>query len=513
MSDERGGIDDGRVGDPLGLLVKQPQKGWLTGRLGTRFGGLSVAWRRRLGSGVVAGVGLLLVTVPVNHLFHHGLSIEGLLGDLVPLVFGATLVAAGAWLRWGSDDETAPTVTAFWVLVGLVGAGLVSLYILSLHMSHGHVVESPWFLAYDIAATGAVAGLLISRYDLRARSRHRRLSERERQFRAVFEGTLDALVVTDDSGRYVAANPAAADLFGLDRSELIGKQVSDFTPDDADVDEQWAAFLDDGCQRGEFDLVRADGEARTVAFAATANVLPGRHLSALRDVTERTRRKQELGQERARVEFLNRLLRHNILNGMNLVLAKLDALAREVPDDRCDDVDVARHRSKEIVDLVQTARRLANDITHEPTDQAISVIDPLSAAVSNVRETYPQATVEWTPPDGTPRVHADDMLETVFDHLLTNAVEHNDAGSVSVTVDVEADAQTVTVRVADDGIGIPPERREELFDGSGFSHARDWGGFGLSIVDVLVDKYDGRVRVTDNEPSGVVVAVELRRAE
>ncbi|GAB3322470.1 ATP-binding protein [Haloplanus salinarum] len=517
MSDEQGSADERAVGDPVGgdfagLLAKRSRRGWLTGGLEVPLGGLSVAWRRRLGSGVVAGVGLLLVGIPVYHLFSHGAAIESLLGDLLPLSFGATLMMTGAWLRWWNDDDTAPMVTAFWVLVGLVGAGLVALYVLIMHVGHGHVVQSPWFLAYDIAATGAVAGLLISRYDLRARTRHRRLSERERQFRAVFEGTLDALVVTDDRGRYVAANPAAADLFGLERSELIGKRVVDFTPEDVDVDEQWSAFLDEGSQRGEIELRRPDGEIRTVAFAATANVLPGRHLSALRDVTERTRREQELGEERARVEFLNRLLRHNILNGMNLVLAKLDVLAEDVPDGRREDVDMARHRSEEIVDLVQTARRLASDVTEASAERAIPVGDPLSAAIGTVRETYPRATVEWSPPDRPLRVRADDMLETVFDHLLTNAVEHNDTESVHVTVDVEADAETVTVRFADDGVGIPAERREQLFDGGGFSHGRDWGGFGLSIVDVLVDRYGGRVRTTENEPHGVVFHVELPRA-
>jgi PAS domain S-box-containing protein len=515
VTDERGSLDDGRAGAPVGnglvgVLAGRSPNGWLTGTPATRLDRLSVTWRRRLGGGGVSGVGLLLVSVSVYHLSRHAPSTEGLLDGLLPIVFGATLVVAGGWLHRSSDDDVAPVVTAAWILVGLVGASLVSLYALTLHVAHGHVVEAPLFLVYDVAAMGAVAGLVVSRYDLKARNRHRRLSEREQQFRAVFEGTPDALVITDDQGRYVAANPAAADLFGLERSELVGKRLAAFTPDDVDVGEEWAAFLDEGTRRGEFELVRADGEVRPVAFAATANVLPGRHLSALRDVTERTRREQELSEERARVEFLNRLLRHNILNGMNLVVAKLDALADDVPDDRRKDVEMARHRSEEIVDLVQTARRLANGVSDGI--ERCPVADPLSAAIENVRETHPQATVGWTRPEDGPRVRADDMLETVFDHLLRNAVEHNDTESVRVAVGVEADAETVTVRVADDGVGIPAEQRGELFDG-GFSHARDWGGFGLSIVDVLVDRYGGCVRVTANEPGGVTFHVELPRAD
>jgi PAS domain S-box-containing protein len=420
---------------------------------------------------------------------------------VLPLLFGATLIGTSVWLYYEADDP-APPVTAFWVATGFGVTAIVSLYILTLHASHGHVVDSPLFLVYDLAAAGGVGGLLVSRYDVRARRRHGRLSRRERQFRAVFEGTLDALVITDDAGRYVAANPAAADLFGLPRSELIGMRVGDFLAGDD-------PFTDGGRRRGEIDLQRPDGETRTVAFAATANVLPGYHLSALHDVTDRAEREAEVVEERARVRFLNRLLRHNVLNGMNLVMAKLDGLESSVPDDRQDDFDVIRHRSEEVVDLVQTARRLATDVD---VDRCIDLSDPLGAAVASVRESYPEATVEYDPPEGAARVRADDMLETVFDNLLTNAFEHNDAAAVTVSVGVTVGPETVTVTVADDGDGIPPKRRTELFGDGGYSHGRDWGGFGLSIVDVLVREYDGHVWVDANEPSGVVFSVELERA-
>lgn len=506
MSDRYGDTDDVALGrhvedDLADLLAERRTRAGLTGWLGSVVPDVSARWSRRLGSGVVLAVGVAILGIPPYHLLQHGGPVEALLNDLVPLVFGAILVGTSVWLSWKADAP-APSVTAFWVAAGFGVAGIVSLYILTLHTSHGHVVESPLFLVYELAATGAIGGLVVSRYDVRARRRHGRLSSRERQFRAVFEGTLDALIITDDEGRYVTANPAAADLFGLPRSELIGMCVGDFLEGDD-------PFANGGRRRGEIDLERPDGETRTVAFAATANVLPGYHLSALHDVTDRAEREAEVVEERARVQFLNRLLRHNVLNGMNLVMAKLDELEASVPDDRQDDFDVIRHRSEEVVDLVQTARRLATDVE---TDRCIGVRVPLERAVEGVRETYPESTVEFTPPPAEVRVRGDDMLETVFDNLLTNAFEHNDAADVTVTVGVDAGAETVRVTVADDGDGIPPERRAQLFKDGEYEHARDWGGFGLSIVDVLVREYDGRVWVDANDPNGVVFSIELQRA-
>jgi PAS domain S-box-containing protein len=511
---EHGGADDSTVGPTVGtdFLDDEPGHGGLTGGFHAAVDGIPSRWRRRIGGGGVAGIGAVLAGVPVYHLSRHATSPDAFFGDALPLAFGLVLLGAGAWLGWLSDDDVAPLVTAFWVSIGLVAALLVSLYVLTLHIAHGHVVESPWFLVYDVSATGAIAGLLVSRYDVRSRDRHRRLRRRERQLRAVFEGTLDALVVTDDEGRYVAANPAAADLFGVSRSELIGKTVADFAAETTAVEEQWARFLDDGEARGEFELVRADGESRSVAFAATANVLPGRHLAAIRDVTDRVENERELGQERARVEFLNRLLRHNVLNGMNLVLAKLDALEPTVPADRRGDLETARHRSEEIVDLIQTARRLATDVSVAVDERAIDVCDPLADAVESVRTAYPDATVDCDYPDDSVLIYADGMVETVFDHLLTNAVEHNDA-PVRVDVSITVDPETVRVTVADDGDGIPHERLSQLFEDGEFAHTRDWGGFGLSIVYALVREYDGQVWAEANEPCGTRFHVELPRID
>jgi PAS domain S-box-containing protein len=518
VSGEHGGPDETAVGHVVGgnladLLDDGAGRGGLTGRLETVIHGIPPVWRRRIGGGTVAGIGTLLIAVPLYHLSRHRVTLDAIAGDALPLLFGLILLAAGVWVGWMSDDDVAPLVAAFWVTMGLGVTGIVTLYFLTLHVAHGHVVDSPWFLVYDVSATGAVGGLLISRYDVRSRHRHRRLSQRERQLRAVFEGTLDALVVTDDEGRYVAANPAAADLFGLSRSELVGRQITDFANEPEAAETQWETFLERGEARGEFDIVRADDEHRSVAFAATANVLPGRHLAALRDVTERTEQERELGQERARVEFLNRLLRHNVLNGMNLVLAKLDALEPAVPDDRRGDLDVARHRGEEIVDLIQTARRLATDVSSEVDERSIRVGKPLTDAVDSVRETYPAATVDCDLPDDEVWVKADGMVETVFDHLLTNAVEHNDTDAVHVSVSVSVVADTVRITVADDGVGIPPERLAQLFEEEEFTHTRDWGGFGLSIVHALVQEYGGDVWAEANEPSGTVFHVELQRSE
>ncbi len=141
-----------------------------------------------------------------------------------------------------------------------------------------------------------------------------RLHESERQFRALFENTLDAILIASDTGEYVGANDAACNLFGVSLDELLGAKVEDFVgPGEAHQTRlAWQAFLEQGEQEGEFSLYRPDGEMRDLEFKAKAGFVPGRHLSVLRDVTERKRAEEGLREKEA---TLNSIL-NNLTEGV-----------------------------------------------------------------------------------------------------------------------------------------------------------------------------------------------------
>jgi len=109
------------------------------------------------------------------------------------------------------------------------------------------------------------------------------------RFRGLFESSLDATMVADDEGRFVEVNPAACALFGLPKGKLIGCGIWEFSSSRAAFDAAWVAFLGEGQMRGEWELHLPDGTRREVEFSASARVTPGRHLSMLRDISERRR--------------------------------------------------------------------------------------------------------------------------------------------------------------------------------------------------------------------------------
>ncbi|MBK6294510.1 MAG: PAS domain S-box protein [Rhodoferax sp.] len=117
----------------------------------------------------------------------------------------------------------------------------------------------------------------------------------EARIRSIFEGTADAMFVSDQQGNYQYVNQAASTLLGYPRERLLSMHLSDVTPPE-DLPEILAGFellKSNGVLRAEFRLVRADGSTVPVDFHATA--LPdGTLLGSCRDITERKRAEERL---------------------------------------------------------------------------------------------------------------------------------------------------------------------------------------------------------------------------
>lgn len=158
---------------------------------------------------------------------------------------------------------------------------------------HGNGTLDDMFLNFVYApmrgAGGNVEGIIAFAFDVTTQVLARNLAQQsEARFRALFDSAMDGVVVADDDGRYLAANPAALALFGLTREQLVTRRVHEigWVKDVAEPENAWERFRNEGQQRGQFVLTRPDGEVRTLEYSATAEFVRGQHLSVLRDVTE-----------------------------------------------------------------------------------------------------------------------------------------------------------------------------------------------------------------------------------
>jgi len=230
---------------------------------------------------------------------------------------------------------------------------------------------------------------------------------------------------------------------------------------------------------------------------------------------------EALQRRREQMEFFNSVLRHDILNGMNVIRARADMLAGDLDGSQREYAETIVEWGDDIVDLTRKVR----SVLQTPSDEDAAETKPVELAPvveSAARRATSMATgttVDVDVPDEV-AVTADDLLHDVFGNILTNAVEHgstdghgagaDDAG-VSVAVTATVDEATVTVRIADDGPGIAEPVRERVFERGGKSTDSSGTGFGLYFVDAMIESYGGEISVEESDTGGAAFVVTLPR--
>lgn len=108
------------------------------------------------------------------------------------------------------------------------------------------------------------------------------------RYEAVFEEAFDAMVIIDDDARIVDANASVPEIYGVEKSEALGRPIYEFLPDDFDFEPAWEAFKEAGRIRDTVTIVGGHGERQAVEYTATTDIVPGQHLLVVRERTEET---------------------------------------------------------------------------------------------------------------------------------------------------------------------------------------------------------------------------------
>jgi PAS domain S-box-containing protein len=340
------------------------------------------------------------------------------------------------------------------------------------------------------------------------------LREERDRFAALFENVPDPVVSVrnDEDGVpvFTNVNPAFECVFGYDADAVLGESVHDYlVPPERRSEAESISRRAAAGETLEREVKRqtTDGLREfllTVVPARLDELNPERYV-VYTDITERKQR-------RKRVEVLNRVLRHDLRNGMNIIRGYAETLSGEISPELGTAVDAIENRATELIELAEktrTVERTLGDGTRGagPTDVSREV----AAVADRVREEYPFASVEYSVPDCA-LANADGLLETAVYHVVENAVLHNDRENPSVRIDVQHEADSVAIAVRDDGPGIPRTERELLFEDREITQLRHASGLGLWLVNWVVDGSGGTLSFADNDPRGSVVTIRMPRA-
>ena len=321
----------------------------------------------------------------------------------------------------------------------------------------------------------------------------------------------------DSDGTFLEANPTMVELFDADsKAELLSTPVTAIYDDADDRRAFFDALGDRGVVTEKLRLRTLDGDTfwGLITVCRFEDAEGEAYVDgAIKDVTETREYQQVLEEQNERLELLNRIVRHDIRNDMQLVQGMADLL-EDVSPDADPHLETIRTRTEHVIELTDLMGELMEalvtdpDVDLEPTN--LSFV--LDREVREASSSYPEATIRTRGNVPLVEVTADDMLRSVFRNLLNNAVQHNDRDDPTIEVSAEVDDDWVTVRIADDGPGIAPDRRAGVFGKGEKGIDSEGTGLGLYLVYTLVDRYGGSVWIEDNDPRGCVFNVRLRLA-
>ena len=342
------------------------------------------------------------------------------------------------------------------------------------------------------------------------------LRESKARTQAILDTAVDGIITIDDHGIVESANPAIERLFGYVPAELIGRNVSVLTPSPHRErhDEYIARYLRTGEARvigigRELEGLRRDGTTFPMELAVS-EVRGGdrpRFAGIIRDITARKQAEAALLRADAlKDEFLantSHELRTPLSGIIGIGQSMLDGATGPLTDEQRRNLDMVVASGRRLANLVNDLldfsklRHETIELRRGPTDLH-SLVDLVLAVSRTLVGKRPLRLFNRTDPAG-PLVEVDeDRIQQVLFNLVGNAIKFTPAGTVEVLAEVQNDWLDVTV--ADTGIGIAPERLDEIFEmfsqGDGSMEREQGGtGLGLAIAKQLVELHGGTLRV------------------
>jgi signal transduction histidine kinase len=354
--------------------------------------------------------------------------------------------------------------------------------------------------------------------------RGRELRAAEARFRNLIVRNADAIVVVDAVRVVRFCNPAAEALFGRRADDLVGAPFG-------------FPLVVGGTT--ELDVVGPAGEDLVAEMRVVETEWEGDPalLAVLRDISERkrleaeraARLREQLAREEAEQAIQERdaflaVASHELRTPLSTLSVAAQLLKRRLERDGTIEpaylhdslgrLDTQARRISRLVEHLLDVSRITVDklvLERQPTDLRALV----DAVVERCRATMSaRHTIVVRAPASVEVMVDPTRIEQVITSLLENAIKYSpDGGLITVELRVRRPASTgVQLAIRDHGLGIPPDRRERLFER--FYQAHTEGhlsglGLGLFVSRHIVEQHGGRIRATHPKDGGTRFVVTL----
>ena len=320
------------------------------------------------------------------------------------------------------------------------------------------------------------------------------------------------LITTDPEGKIVTINPAARDILGDREGTLIGKSLAQVVPALSQTRYGSVARRQDGTGR------RIDGTKLPIGYSLgrllDAEGHQTGHLFTFQDLTEirELRVKAERAERLAVLGHLATGLAHEIRNPLSSISGSVEMVrgAGDLDDEDNKLLGIVIEEVDRLNQLVTSMLRVGRPTGISPiTIDLCEIVNRVAMMASAGAGAAKGVQVIAHAPSQPVMACVDPAaMRQVIWNLVKNAIEASPRGK-HVTVAVDQTADVVKLEVSDEGEGIPPEQRHNLFDM--FYSGRAYGvGLGLALVKQIVDQHQGVIEVLDRPAGGTVFRVMLQ---
>ncbi|MCA9407968.1 MAG: PAS domain S-box protein [Candidatus Omnitrophica bacterium] len=375
-------------------------------------------------------------------------------------------------------------------------------------------------------AEGNIVGSIgIMRDITNQKAAERKIKESENKIRVILDNSAVAITLTDEQERIVSWNKFTEQLFHMKRNDLYLKHVSILYPQD-----EWEKIrsenirhmgskhhLETKIKTKNDDIIDVDLSIN-VLRDANDNIIGS--VGIMQDITEQKKVQEMLLQAKLAAEEANSAktlflanMSHEVRTPMNTILGMIDlTLDTTLDEEQRENLNVAKDAADNLLgllnDILDLSRVEAGKITLEKIDfhlpnVAKSVIKGLSV-LSQAKEIQLILNVDSEVPE---LVEGDPVrLRQVMINLINNAIKFTHKGKIITEIKVKSEREFL-FSVKDEGIGIPKDRQENIFNvftQADDSTTRRFGGtgLGLAICKKLVEMMGGKIWVESEEGRG-----------
>jgi signal transduction histidine kinase len=215
-----------------------------------------------------------------------------------------------------------------------------------------------------------------------------------------------------------------------------------------------------------------------------------------RIINKREKAEQQILKLNNILKLTNKILRHDLANIFTRIKQGYE-LFKEEPDEKL--LTESFGKAEEGIDLIHQMKELEQLVTAKGDLQKQNLV-PL---LEKLKDDYKiEINIK-----GEGSVMADQALESVFKNLINNAITHGKTKKIDIQI--TKDKRETTIEVIDYGLGVPDEIKEKIFE-EGFKYGETGNtGIGLYIVEQTISRYDGRIKVKNNQPKGAIFEIIL----